>query len=934
MREKFEFKIERKKESKISPEILSKIETVANIIGGDFKMRVEIGEPGGGSLFNSQERKITLDPLQFLKKDHPKLEEIGKDIELNKEKIQKGEISISDIFSKHIPELKEDDIDMDSLISLVSHEGGHRAITRGPHEIGLRKEKIDELEREIGFFYGRNATEDPADNNWVRNKFPKIGESIEKIYEEQTKKENVPAGVKHPDVQKAIAILGYIPKFAWFGGEVIRYWFKKEFSKELDPDVKEALEKVKEYLPKIFKSIPPEKKTEKETIEKARERFSLYYDYVWPELKKLVKKDIDAEKINQMIEKKFDEIKEQLPKDLKEELERHQKERELKNEIKDIEQQKKELETKGEKLKKEIEDLKEQIEKSSGKEKEELEKQLKEKQEEQKINNQQKKELEKKLKDLKEKERLDQKQKLEEQIEKTKEQSSKLDQEIEKLKKKMDEASGEEKKDLEKQIQEKQNQKQKTDRQLEDLNKQLETVKKIEELKKQQKELQKEGENLEKQIENLKEKLEKASEEEKEKLKKDLEKKQQEKLENNQKQKELEKNLEDLKEKLEKYPSSPLEDFSERLKEKLQEIFDKLPEEEKKELEKKAREKLEDFEDILNENLQGKLNEDNQKSHKEIREEEEKKKEEEKEEERRRKEKEKLEKAFEEAKKEFEEKLEKELTIYDKIYREVAPIIEKLYQRLKRIFEPIEGEWERGYVSGQRLDIKTAMKAKIKPELKTKLFERKRVPKEKDYKFLLLVDMSGSMGGESNFVKITETFKGVVVLTEVLNKLDIPVEVLGFSGVIGVKKYKDFKEKLNKEIRNEKLVRILKETGGGTPTHQATKVAWEELKKELKEHNFLITLTDGQPDSAEALNKVLEKIKKEKKIKLVGIGLGPDTEFVKDFYPASLYYEKITSEKKEETFDEVLAKLLEVLIRYPEKEFHFEEGKELEFLIK
>jgi hypothetical protein len=35
--------------------------------------------------------------------------------------------------------------------------------------------------------------------------------------------------------------------------------------------------------------------------------------------------------------------------------------------------------------------------------------------------------------------------------------------------------------------------------------------------------------------------------------------------------------------------------------------------------------------------------------------------------------------------------------------------------------------------------------------------------------------MSGSMGGESNFVKITETFKGVVVLTEVLNKLDIPV---------------------------------------------------------------------------------------------------------------------------------------------------------------
>ena len=57
----------RKKE--ISPELKEKIAkaesglaTLAQIVGGDFGMKVTFGEPGGGSFYNPATVEITLDP--------------------------------------------------------------------------------------------------------------------------------------------------------------------------------------------------------------------------------------------------------------------------------------------------------------------------------------------------------------------------------------------------------------------------------------------------------------------------------------------------------------------------------------------------------------------------------------------------------------------------------------------------------------------------------------------------------------------------------------------------------------------------------------------------------------------------------------------------------------------------------------------------------
>jgi 23S rRNA pseudoU1915 N3-methylase RlmH len=258
------------------------------------------------------------------------------------------------------------------------------------------------------------------------------------------------------------------------------------------------------------------------------------------------------------------------------------------------------------------------------------------------------------------------------------------------------------------------------------------------------------------------------------------------------------------------------------------------------------------------------------------------------------------------------------MTEYDKAYEKVADIINPLYIRLKKFFLPERyPKWQKGYPTGSRLDLEMAMQAEADPRYLEKIWERKTIPHKLDYRFSILVDLSGSMKGK----KIEETFKGVVVLAEVLEKLGIQYEILGFSDISKI--FKEWKEKLNNELR-DKLAEMKNWGGGGTETAKATQRAYQELLKNLGKDNFLITLTDGQPNNAESLKEELEKIVKEKKMKLVGIGLGSDTEFVKDFYKAAFSLKKMNVSDEErrqgqKDFAEAFADLLEDMIRHPEK---------------
>jgi len=256
----------KKKETGDFQDNLVELELIAQRVGGDLGMQVKLGKPGEGSFYDPDRVTITLDP------DHVRQNP-------NEAKF------------------------------VTAHEGAHRAISKSPHEIGLPIDKINEYYSQLGFGYIQNAIEDPAVNNWFKNKFPGLKEFSDEVYNNQFTEEG--AVLSTPEVQKIAQQLGYWPKFAKFGSEVIRNWHQKRFSHNLDKDVLEVLEKTRLDFEESIMTIPGNDiKDNKKVIKKARERFSINTEKVWPEVKKLIDKDINNENLRQQAQEAYEKIKE------------------------------------------------------------------------------------------------------------------------------------------------------------------------------------------------------------------------------------------------------------------------------------------------------------------------------------------------------------------------------------------------------------------------------------------------------------------------------------------------------------------------------------------------------------------------------------------------------------------------------------------------
>lgn len=353
---------------------------------------------------------------------------------------------------------------------------------------------------------------------------------------------------------------------------------------------------------------------------------------------------------------------------------------------------------------------------------------------------------------------------------------------------------------------------------------------------------------------------------------------------------------------------SPLsmDQLSKEARQAIQDAFDGLPANKKRGYRNSARRSLEGLEDKLNEELGGKLVKFRPQSQKERREQEEREQRALAEEERLR-----------QLARELEQQRRARMTYYDRAYEEVADIIDSLYIRLKRFLMPQRHpRWKPGYPAGQRVDMDKAMQVEKEPRLLRKLWKVKTIPHKLDYRFLLLVDLSGSMLGGA----IDETYKGVVVLVEVLEKLDIPYEVIGFNETSRV--FKKWDGKLDREAR-EGLDDMREFAGGTTDTLGATRHGVSELEQRLGRNNYLVTLTDGMPNDSQGLSGYIDELTENGKIRLLGVGLGPETKYVEDFYGASLSVENVIPTEGDRRrgargFSEVFADLLEDMIVNPE----------------
>ncbi len=146
-------------------------------------------------------------------------------------------------------------------------------------------------------------------------------------------------------------------------------------------------------------------------------------------------------------------------------------------------------------------------------------------------------------------------------------------------------------------------------------------------------------------------------------------------------------------------------------------------------------------------------------------------------------------------------------------------------------------------------------------------FERKRVPEKPQFAWTLIIDNSGSCGGEI----IEQEKKLAVSLTEVAKRLDIPLEIVTFGGPNRFVFLKQFEQDLSGDDLKKT---VLLNADQGTPdvvTLDAACASMDKFANQFKRsYNFLYFMTDGQSGGG-SIQAVISKYKKN--MVITGIGL-------------------------------------------------------------
>ena len=255
------------------------------------------------------------------------------------------------------------------------------------------------------------------------------------------------------------------------------------------------------------------------------------------------------------------------------------------------------------------------------------------------------------------------------------------------------------------------------------------------------------------------------------------------------------------------------------------------------------------------------------------------------------------------------ERFDQNRSNYDQAYDAIRHLDQPLYQRLSEILRPNQQRQTHLRDAGKQVNLRAlqrweADKARGFTRPAT-VFDRVERPTHRRYAISLLVDRSGSMAGE----RMTETFRGVVLLAEVLNRLGVPLSIHGFNN--STQQYKAYSEQLNEQARNT-LSGLAQWPDGGTNMSKAIAKTSSLLHEQSADSHFLLVLTDGKPDYPELTKKEIAKAQSKKQA-VVGVGLGQGTGFVTELFPqgiGNILVDDIPTK---------LAELLETIIRHPER---------------
>lgn len=232
---------------------------------------------------------------------------------------------------------------------------------------------------------------------------------------------------------------------------------------------------------------------------------------------------------------------------------------------------------------------------------------------------------------------------------------------------------------------------------------------------------------------------------------------------------------------------------------------------------------------------------------------------------------------------------------YTNAHIQVADQIERLVRDLEEVLRPRRRLADRsGFASGRRLDLRKAMAFSSDPRRHDEMWRRPTIPRRRDTAFLLLVDLSGSMRGE----KTAAAMAGTVLLSESLDRVQVPFAVYGFQDVLIP--FCESGEGLNPMTRAA-IGAMGEEIAGNRPGGNNQPLynddgpcvvdAGNKLLEEPAKEHVLIVVSDGVPEgrrsTPEDLHTGVKALGAVPGLRVVGIGLGAGTEHVKDFYPES-----------------------------------------------
>lgn len=199
-----------------------------------------------------------------------------------------------------------------------------------------------------------------------------------------------------------------------------------------------------------------------------------------------------------------------------------------------------------------------------------------------------------------------------------------------------------------------------------------------------------------------------------------------------------------------------------------------------------------------------------------------------------------------------------------------------------------------GHPWGHRPDLSRMMAFEADPRNYRKLWRRHRIPERASVAVLLLVDLSGSMRGD----KIFAAQEGTVLLVETLTQLATPFAVFGFQDVIIP--FVHFEEPLDEVTRNSiasMSLEVSSKRPGGNNQHGINDdgpcllAAMNPLLERPEQDKVMIVISDGAPSGGRATEESLHaavKVVTARGIFLFGLGLGPQTAHVTNFYPQAL----------------------------------------------